>query len=116
MPALSATRSSRTVDDAIKAATLEVPGPVASAAANDMSSIVTERGWTPVTKSAYADGGAVTCALCPTYDQMRLAEPAAHDRPLSKVRRLSRTGGYVTASGPAARLDRRKGPTTSYTP
>ena len=28
---------------------------------------------------------------------------------LSKVRMLSRTGGYVTASGPAARLDRRKG-------
>ncbi len=28
---------------------------------------------------------------------------------VSKVRRLSRTGGYVTASGPAARLDRRKG-------
>jgi hypothetical protein len=28
---------------------------------------------------------------------------------VSKVRMLSRTGGYVTASGPAARLDRRKG-------
>ena len=31
------------------------------------------------------------------------------ERRASKVRMLSRTGGYVTASGPAARLDRRKG-------
>jgi hypothetical protein len=65
----------------MKAAMLEVPGPVASGAANDMSSIVTEPCCTPVTKSAYAEGGAVTCALCPTYDQTRLAEPTAHDRP-----------------------------------
>ena len=64
-PALSATRCSLTDDDAIKAAMLEVPGPVASGAANDMSSIVTEPCCTPVTKSAYAEGGAVTCALCP---------------------------------------------------
>jgi hypothetical protein len=59
---------------------LEVPGPVASGAVNDMSSIVAEPCCT-LTKSAYAEGGAVTCALRPAYDQTRLAEPAAHDRP-----------------------------------
>src|SRR5579884_1656958 len=81
LPALNATRSSLTVEDAAKAAMLELPGAVASGAANDMSSIVTEPSCTPVTKSAYAEGGAITCARCPTYDQTRPAEPAPHDRP-----------------------------------
>ncbi len=60
---------------------LEVPRPVASGAAKDMSSIVTEPCCTPVMNSPYAEGGAVTWALCPTYDQTRAPAPAPHDRP-----------------------------------
>src|SRR5258708_36272083 len=81
LPALSVTRTRFTADEVISAARLEPPAAIALGVANETSSMVTDPVAAPATESAYRGDGEITCALPPTYDQIRPARPDTQESP-----------------------------------